>query len=143
MTDPVPPVSVPTGPVPLDADGLRHDLAAVAAVLEEARLQADTGAPVDLAGLDARVHALCEAALSLPGAAARGLLQPLEALTVALDSLGEALTRQRDTLAAAAEARPDPHTVRRRAAAAYGRPAFGPVAEPPADPDADPSGEPS
>ena len=45
----------------------------------------------------------------------------LESLLPALDAIAAALTRQNETLAAAAEGRHDPHTARRRASAAYGR----------------------
>lgn len=107
-------------------------IAAVTAVLEDARVQADAGARVDLAGLDARVAELCAAASALPPAPARGQLKALEQMLAALDGLTGALTRQRDTLAAAAEGRNDPHTARQRAAAAYGRPIVtgDPVPEP-------------
>lgn len=109
-----------------------HGIAAVTAVLEAAREQADGGARVDLAGLDARVAELCAAASTLPPPQARAQLAALERMLAALDGLTGALTRQRDTLAAAAEGRNDPHTARQRAAAAYGRPilAGDPVPEP-------------
>lgn len=107
---------------------IARGIAAVTAVLDDARDQADAGARVDLAGLDARVAELCAAASSLPPAPARAQLGALERMLAALDSLTDALTRQRDTLAAAADGRNDPHTARQRAAAAYGRP--GPAGDP-------------
>jgi hypothetical protein len=104
---------------------LQRDIAAVAAALDEACAQADGGAlldlTLDLTGLDERVGVLCTAASELPGAQAKALLPDLEALIGRLDALAVVLTRQHNSLLAAAEGRPDPHTVRRRASAAYGR----------------------
>lgn len=111
-------------------------IAAVTAVLADARVQADAGARVDLGGLDARVADLCTAAATLPAAEARAQLTGLEHMLAALDDLAGALTRQRDTLAAAAEGRNDPHTARQRAAAAYGRPI--PTGDPAPEPDGQP-----
>lgn len=118
---------------PTTADGVARGIAAVTAVLDDARVQADSGARVDLAGLDARVAELCAAAAALPPPHARAQLPALDRMLAALDGLAGALTRQRDTLAAAAEGRHDPHTARRRAAAAYGRPI--PAGDPGPDPD--------
>ncbi|MBP2311846.1 hypothetical protein [Azospirillum soli] len=97
---------------------LHKDIAAVAAALDEARAQAETGAPIDMTGLDARVAELCGTAQA---SGDKTLLADLESLLRALDALAEALARQQDSMAAAAEGRPDPHTARQRAAAAYGR----------------------
>ncbi|WP_448203218.1 hypothetical protein [Azospirillum sp. sgz302134] len=105
---------------------LHRDIAAVAAALDEARTQADAGAPIDLAGLEARVAELCAAAVETRDATAA---PGLEALLRALHSLAESLTRQRDSMAAAAEGRPDPHTARQRAAAVYGRGAALPASD--------------
>ena len=118
-------------------EDVARGIAAVTAVLDDARVQADAGARVDLAGLDARVSELCAAASALPPASARAQLAALERMLAALDGLTHALTRQRDTLAAAAEGRSDPHTARQRAAAAYGRPILSgdPVPEPDPAPD--------
>ncbi|WP_207456832.1 hypothetical protein [Azospirillum sp. SYSU D00513] len=104
---------------------LRRDLAAVATALEDARAQAEAGAPLDLAGLDERVGALCAAAAGLPGAQAKELLPELERLLGTLDSLAGSLDRQHALLRDAAEGRPDPYTARQRATAAYGRSAQG------------------
>ena len=97
---------------------LHRDIAAVAAALDEARALAEAGAPIDLSGMDARVAELCAAAQANTD---KALLADLESLIAALDALAEALARQQETMAAAAEGRPDPHTARQRAAAAYGR----------------------
>ncbi len=100
---------------------LHGDMAAVAAALAEAGAQADSGAMIDLSGLDARVATLCEAAEALPREQGRALLPDLEAMIAALNALAATLSRQRD-LAAGTET----HTARQRAAAVYGRPAAPP-----------------
>lgn len=107
------------------ADTLRHDLSAVAAALAEARAQAESGAAVDLAGLDGRVAALCAAVQDLPRAAGKGLLPDLGALLDGLDALAATLAHQREAVLNA------PHTARQRAAAAYGRGAPPPPDEEP------------
>ncbi len=102
---------------------LRRDIQALAAALEETRAQMEAGLSADLTGLDTRVATLC-AALSAEARDARNdaeLAIILESLIPALDAIAAALTRQRETLAAAAEGRHDPHTARQRASAAYGR----------------------
>lgn len=126
---------------PRGADAIRRDIGRIARTLEDAAGAADAGSPIDLSGLDERVAALCGEARVLPAGVARGLLADLQTLLSTLDRLTAALARQRDTLAAAAEGRPDPHTVRQRAVSAYGRPppalAVGsvPVPDTPAAPD--------
>ncbi|WP_431858515.1 hypothetical protein [Azospirillum sp.] len=100
---------------------LHHDLSAVSAALAEAAVQAESGALVDLAGLDARVGSLCAAAEALPREEGRALLPDLESLIAALNALAGTLSRQRE-LAQGDET----HTARRRAAAVYGRPAAPP-----------------
>ena len=95
-----------------------RDIAAVAAALDEARIQADAGAPIDLTGLEARVAELCAAAVEQR---AHGSADDLESLVRTLDALADTLARQRESMMAAAEGRPDPHTARQRAAAVYGR----------------------
>lgn len=105
----------------MTADTLRHAIAAVAAALDDARAQAEAGARIDLAGLDRRAGDLCADAQRL-GAAAKALLPDLEALVAALDAIARTLAEQQATMEAAAEGRADPHTARRRAAAAYGIP---------------------
>ncbi|WP_109116461.1 hypothetical protein [Azospirillum sp. TSO22-1] len=100
---------------------LHHDLTSLSAVLAEAVAQAESGALVDLAGLDARVGSLCAAAAALPRDEGRALLPDLEALTGALNALAGTLARQRE-LAQGDET----HTARQRAAAVYGRPAAPP-----------------
>lgn len=100
---------------------LHDDLAAVAAALAEAGAQAESGALVDLSGLDARVAELCAAAEALPREEGRALLPGLEAMIAALNALAATLSRQRE-LASGAET----HSARQRAAAVYGRPAVPP-----------------
>jgi len=97
---------------------LNHDIAAVAAALDEARIQAGAGAPIDLTGLETRVAELCAAATEQR---ARGAADALESLVRTLDALADTLARQRESMLAAAEGRPDLHTARQRAAAVYGR----------------------
>lgn len=109
------------------ADDVRQGITALRGILDEARTMAETGVSVDLAGLDGQVEQLCEAARTLPAAEAKSLLDDLDGLAGALDTLRGALARQRDTLLAAAEGRADPHTARQRATAAYGR---SPIAAP-------------
>lgn len=120
------------------ADSLSHDLAALRAALEEARDRAQAGSPLDLAGLEARTAALCEAVLSLPGDRPASLTSALGEVLAALDPLAAAMAAQHrvlaETLAAAAEGRPDPHTARQRAATVYGRPARTPTADDPPPP---------
>ena len=97
---------------------LRDDLAAVVAALAEAGAQAESGALVDLSGLDARVAVLCTAAEALPRGEGRALLPELEAMIGALNALAATLSRQRELASG-----PGTHSVRQRAAAVYGRPA--------------------
>lgn len=97
---------------------MQGDIAAVAAALDEARIQADAGALVDLTGLEARIAELCAAAVEQR---AHGSADGLESLVRTLDTLADTLARQRESMSAAAEGRPDPHTARQRAAAVYGR----------------------
>lgn len=112
-----------TAPAPL-----LHDIAALAAALDEARVQADSGAPLDLSGLEARAAELCAAAQRLPRVEAAPAVVHLQNLLAALDALERALAAQHAALAAAlaeaAEGRPDPHTARQRAAALYRRAAL-------------------
>ncbi|HYH20902.1 MAG TPA: hypothetical protein VD995_20030 [Azospirillum sp.] len=112
------------------AQAIHHELAAVAAALDEARAQAESGATIDLAGLDARVAALCGAVQALPRDAGQGLLNDLESLLGAVNALAATLAHQREAVLTA------PHTARQRAAAAYGR-TPPPHAEPPAEPPPD------
>ncbi|MBP2293563.1 hypothetical protein [Azospirillum rugosum] len=113
---------------------LLHDIAAVSAALDEARAQAEAGAPIDLAGLESRVSELCAAAEDHRGGAlAEPLRAEFQALVAALDALAGTLARQRETMAAAAEGRPDPHSARQRAASAYGRTAAPPSPAPTSD----------
>lgn len=117
------------------APAIHTELAAVAAALDTARTQAESGAAIDLAGLDTRVAALCGAVQALPADDGRGLLNDLEALLDAVDALAGTLALQRDAMQAA------PHTARRRAAAAYGRvapPLDGPPPDGPPPPDEEP-----
>ncbi|MBK3776693.1 hypothetical protein [Azospirillum aestuarii] len=117
-----------------DAATLRRDIQALAAALEETHAQMEAGLAADLTGLDTRIAALCAEARSAGGDAE--LAAALERLLPALDTVAAALTRQRETLAAAAEGRHDPHSARQRASAAYGR---GAPADLPSDPPATPS----
>lgn len=103
---------------------LPADLAAVSGALAEAAAQAESGALIDLAGLDVRVAELCAAAEALPRAEGRGLLADLEALAGRLDALAGILARQR-ALADGGET----HGARQRAAAVYGRPAVSPASD--------------
>lgn len=103
---------------------LPADLAAVSGALAEAAAQAESGALIDLAGLDVRVAELCAAAEALPRAEGRALLGDLEALVGGLTALTGILTRQRDLSAGT-----DPHAARQRAAAVYGRPAASPASD--------------
>lgn len=103
------------------------DVAALAEALIEARREAEAGAPIDLAGLEERVAALCAATESRPRSEARALLGPLGDLVAALDPLADALKTQYAARDAALDGRDDPHTARQRAVAAYGR---GPAATP-------------
>lgn len=112
---------------PIDEDTVRQDIDALAAVLDQASNAADKGLQIDLSGLDAQIASVCAAAHDMPTAQAKALLADLDRIIRGLDSLGTVLSRQRDALQAAAEGRADPHTARRRAAAAYGH---GPIAEP-------------
>lgn len=102
----------------MSAATLHGDLAAVAAALAEAGAQADTGALVDLSGLDARVATLCAAAEALPRDEGRALLPDLEAMIAALNALAGTLSRQ-----SALSDGTETHTARQRAAAVYRRPA--------------------
>ncbi|AWJ89371.1 hypothetical protein Sp245p_06025 [Azospirillum baldaniorum] len=117
-----------------DTATLRRDIHALAAALEETRDQMEAGLTADLTGLDTRVAALCAEAQSARGDAE--LAAALERLLPTLDAVAAALTRQRETLAAAAEGRHDPHSARQRASAVYGRSA---PADLPSDPPATPS----
>ncbi|WP_454018731.1 hypothetical protein [Azospirillum sp. Marseille-Q6669] len=117
-----------------DTATLRRDIQALAAALEETRDQMEAGLTADLTGLDIRVAALCAEAQSVRGDAE--LAAALERLLPTLDAVAAALTRQRETLAAAAEGRHDPHSARQRASAVYGRSAS---ADLPSDPPATPS----
>ncbi|MGO8920493.1 MAG: hypothetical protein ACLQJR_31750 [Stellaceae bacterium] len=78
-----------------------------AAVAEQRRALAD-GALIDVAGLDAAVSELCEAAPSLPAAERPGFARALAALAAALDELAADLSRQNEA------------THRQRANDAYG-----------------------
>ncbi|ALJ35740.1 hypothetical protein D9623_11130 [Azospirillum brasilense] len=120
-----------------DAATLRRDIQALTAALEETRAQMEAGLAADLTGLDSRVATLCAEAQSARGDAE--LAAALERLLPTLDAVAAALTRQRETLAAAAEGRHDPHTARQRASAAYGRGASAAPGDPPPDPPATPS----
>ncbi|WP_353857627.1 hypothetical protein [Azospirillum formosense] len=113
------------------------DIQALAAALEETRDQMEAGLAADLTGLDTRVAALCAEAQSARGDAE--LAAALERLLPTLDAVASALTRQRETLAAAAEGRHDPHTARQRASAAYGRGAAAAPGDLPPEPPATPS----
>lgn len=106
----------------MSAASLHGDLAAVAAALAEAGAQADTGALVDLSGLDARVATLCEAAEALPRDAGQALLPDLEAMIAALNALDATLSRQR-----ALSDGTETHAARQRAAAVYRRPSDSPI----------------
>lgn len=116
---------------------LRRDIQALAAALEETRAQVEAGLAADLTGLDTRVAALCNEAQAARGDAE--LAAALESLVPALESIAAALTRQKETLAAAAEGRHDPHTARQRASAAYGRSAAAAPGDLPPDPPATPT----
>ncbi|MBK3800598.1 hypothetical protein GAY33_15375 [Azospirillum brasilense] len=116
---------------------LRRDIQALTAALEETRAQMEAGLAADLTGLDTRVATLCAEAQSVCGDAE--LAAALERLLPTLDAVAAALTRQRETLAAAAEGRHDPHTARQRASAAYGRGASAAPGDLPSDPPATPS----
>ncbi|CAO3373826.1 hypothetical protein FBZ82_11068 [Azospirillum brasilense] len=116
---------------------LLHDIQALAAALEDTRDQMEAGLAADLTGLDTRVAALCAEAQSARGDAE--LAAALERLLPTLDAVASALTRQRETLAAAAEGRHDPHTARQRASAAYGRGTAAAPGDLPPDPPATPS----
>ncbi|MBK3737064.1 hypothetical protein GAY29_29125 [Azospirillum brasilense] len=117
---------------------LLHDIQALAAALEDTRDQMEAGLAADLTGLDTRVAVLCAEAQSARGDAE--LAAALERLLPTLDAVASALTRQRETLAAATEGRQDPHTARQRASAAYGR---GTAAAAPGDLPPDPPATPS
>ncbi|AWU93808.1 hypothetical protein [Azospirillum ramasamyi] len=108
---------------------LTERAASLGAALEEAQAEAESGALIDLAGLEERVARLCAEAESMPRGEARALLGPLGDLVAALDPLAACLTdqqaRREQSIAAALSGRDDPHTARQRAAAAYGR--SGPV----------------
>jgi len=97
---------------------LHADLAAVAAALAEAGAQAEAGAAIDLAGLDASVADLCAAVEALPRGEGRAFRDDLLALLAALDRLAATLTRQRELIEGG-----EPHSARQRAAAVYRRPA--------------------
>jgi hypothetical protein len=83
-------------------------LAAIAAAVVEARRALAEGALVDVAGLDAAVTELCQAAPSLSASARPDFARALAELADALDGLADDITRQ----SAAAQ--------RRRAIDAYG-----------------------
>lgn len=86
----------------------RERLAEIVAAVTEARRALDAGAIVDVAGLDAAVTEICDAAQALSAAERRGFADDLVALADALDELASAMARQ----AHAAQ--------RHRASAAYG-----------------------
>ncbi len=112
--------------------GVADEIARLTAAVAEARRQAESGAPIDLSGLEERVSALCADAMARPKADIRPHLDRLGDLVAALDPLAATLTAQhilrRDTIADALDGRGDPHSARHRAAAAYGR---GPTPQPP------------
>ncbi len=83
-------------------------LAEITTAVAEARRALAEGALVDIAGLDAAVTELCEAAPGLPAAERRDFAGGLAALAAALDQLAVELVRQGDA------------SQRRRANDAYG-----------------------
>jgi len=86
---------------------LQARLADVAAAVAEARRAVDEGAIVDVAGLDAAVSGICDAAPGLDAAERPGFARDLAALADALDDLAAAIARQGEA------------AQRRRASAAY------------------------
>ena len=68
----------------------------IAAAIAEARSAVAAGALVDLAGLDAAVSVLCDAAREAPAAERPALAQGLAALAEALDNLAADIMRQRE-----------------------------------------------
>ncbi|ANC91549.1 hypothetical protein A6A40_06335 [Azospirillum humicireducens] len=108
---------------------LAERAASLGTVLEAARLEAEAGVLIDLAGLEESVAKLCAAAEGMARSEAQTLLGPLGDLVAALDTLAASLTDQQtkreQSLAAALAGRDDPHTARQRAAAAYGRTGSG------------------
>jgi len=107
-------VTLPDPDKPANEDAIGRDIEALGAALGDARVRAEGGDLVDLAGLDDRVAALCDAVGRLDGAAARALLPRLVALTEGLDALGTTLKRAHEQAARRPAAPP------RRLAGAYG-----------------------
>ncbi len=69
----------------------------------------EAGGEVDLAGLDARVHDICEAVLARPEDEARGMREPVEGLLRSIDVLRLALIESAGRVdASGADAPPDP-----------------------------------
>lgn len=131
----------------MTTDALR-DATAIAAALDDARAQAEDGALIDLAGLEERVGALCATLTDADRADAdrADAGKALARLLGSLDALAATLERQRETAAAVAEGRPDPHSARRAAATAYARGGdagahFDPSPAPPPNPSPNPSPE--
>ena len=69
----------------------------------------ESGGAVDLAGLDARVHDICEAVLARPEDEARAMREPVEGLLRSIDVLRLALIEAAGRVdASGANAPPDP-----------------------------------
>jgi hypothetical protein len=80
-----------TQTVPLSADAVAAELEKILSVLNAAHRFVAEERLIDLAALEGRVHAACEAAMALPRADARPLAAALESVLAQLDSLAVAL----------------------------------------------------
>jgi len=85
-------------------------LAEITGAVAAARRALAEGALVDVAGLDAAVSEICDAAEALPAAERRPFADELIRLAEALDALADAIARQGEA------------AQRQRASAAYGGP---------------------
>lgn len=70
---------------------LSTDIATLARQIALLTRTVESGGEVDLVGLDARVHDICEGVLALPEEEARGLREPVESLLRSIDVLRLAL----------------------------------------------------
>lgn len=106
--------TIPTAPL---SDGIAQALDSLTDLLTQGQAAIDAGGMVDMAGLEAEVRPILDAAMALPADQARALLPRLETMLAALDLVAECLQRVHgDTLGGR-----ETHSTRIRAAQAYRR----------------------
>lgn len=106
--------TIPTAPLP---DDIAQALDSLTDLLTQGQAAIMAGGMVDMAGLEAEVRPILDAAMALPADQARTLLPRLDTMLTALDQVADSLQRVHgDTLGGR-----ETHSTRIRATQAYRR----------------------